>query len=94
MKTILWILVILAMIALTINTLREVITEYSEQPVNVIIKMERKTELAFPAVTFCNINPTRRSQLYKSPLLNSVFLYDENLRRKRNGMLCIIIIIQ
>ena len=80
-------LVILAMVAFTTNTLRQVITEFIERPVNVIIKMERKSELVFPAVTFCNINPTRKSRLQELPELNSVLNEGSitNLRRRKRA---------
>ena len=89
MKKLIWALIIATMVAVLINTLIQVIIEYSRRPVDVIIKMERKTELVFPAVTFCNINPTRKSQLYKSPSLSSVFAGEEttNSRKRRNGKL-------
>lgn len=54
------------MVALTLYSLSKVITEYAGYPVDVIIKLEQKSDILFPAVTVCNINPTRKSQFENS----------------------------
>ena len=53
----------LAMVSLAVNTFREVITEFSSRPTNVVKRIDQETDVAFPAVTLCNINPARNSKI-------------------------------
>lgn len=85
-KKLLWVVVIIAITASTMYTVCQVIIEFFNRPVDVVIKMERKSDLVFPAVTLCNINLTRQSQLFKSPLLESALDDHRTSCRRRSGL--------
>ena len=73
----------LAMVTLAVNTFREVITEYVSRPTDVVTRLERESDLAFPAVTLCNINPSRSSLISDHSRLASAFPSQAKVRRKR-----------
>ena len=60
---------VLTLFGVAINTLREIIIVYISRPVDVVTKLDRKSDIPFPAVTFCNLNPTRNSMLVESQAL-------------------------
>ena len=77
-------MVMLAMVTLAVNTFREVITEYVSRPTDVVTRLERESDLAFPAVTLCNINPSRSSLISDHSGLASALTSQAKVRRKRN----------
>ena len=78
-------MVMLAMVTLAVNTFREVITEYVSRPTDVVTRLERESDLAFPAVTLCNINPSRSSLISDHSGLASALPSQAKVRRKRNN---------
>lgn len=74
----------LGMMVISVNTLRELLIEYIARPVDVVTKLERETDLTFPAVTLCNINPMRNSKLSQSSLLTEA-LSDNVISRVKRG---------
>ena len=75
----------LAMVTLAVNTFREIITEYVSRPTDVVTRLERESDLAFPAVTLCNINPSRSSLISDHSGLASALPSQAKVRRKRNN---------
>ena len=69
-------MVTISMVMLTFN-LYSITELYFSYSVDVIIKLNHETELVFPAVTFCNMNPVKRSALEN---MNN-FLQNDNFRR-------------
>lgn len=74
----------LGMAVLFANTLRELLTEFVNRPVDVVIKLEREAAIAFPAVTLCNINPVSNSKLSDLSLLSET-LTEHAVSRKKRG---------
>ena len=85
-RKLLWIGTVIAMAYFTFDTVNEVVRLYTSRPVDVMMKMERKDELTFPGVTFCNINPARASAVQNVPSLKAALdTGDEKRRRKRSA---------
>lgn len=75
----------LGMVALAVNTFREVVTEFMNRPTDVVTTLQRESEIPFPAVTLCNINPTRSSMVGDYPQLASVLPSTVKGRRRRDS---------
>lgn len=68
-KKIIWMMIVLTLLGIAIYTLCGIINVYMDHPVDVVTRLERQSDLPFPAVTLCNLNPTRSSMLLQYPLL-------------------------
>ncbi|XP_033096490.1 degenerin-like protein unc-105 [Anneissia japonica] len=64
---IIWTSLFLAAVSLLLYQSKELVAKYLTYPVDVQLDVEYKTELEFPAVTICNINPIRESLLREDP---------------------------
>ena len=82
-KKVVWTLVFLTLFGVAINTLREIISAFIDRPVDVVTKLERRSDIPFPAVTLCNLNPTRNSMLVGNPALKDALnTDDEKIKRQ------------
>ena len=82
-KKVVWTLVFLTLFGVAINTLREIISVFIDRPVDVVTKLERRSDIPFPAVTLCNLNPTRNSMLVGNPALKDALnTDDEKIKRQ------------
>lgn len=75
------------MIGLALYNLIQIISEFADRPVDVLTEFERNSDLPFPAVTLCNMNPTRKSKLVEVPLLSDTLSRLKHPTRKRRGIL-------
>ena len=57
-----WLLVLLCCTGYAFYQVATLIITYLEYPVDVKLDVNPKTELEFPAITLCNMNPFRKSQ--------------------------------
>ena len=82
-KKVVWTLVFLTLFGVAINSLREIISDFINRPVDVVTKLERRSDIPFPAVTLCNLNPTRNSMLVGNPALKDALnTDDEKIKRQ------------
>ena len=69
--------------------LSSVFKQYLAEDVNININMVTSSEQVYPAVTICNANPARASQLRKArgeyPVLNYLFTEDDNGHRRKRS---------
>ncbi|KAK3770160.1 hypothetical protein RRG08_038672 [Elysia crispata] len=85
----LWLLLVLGMAVGLGTTLFNQVSSYYDYPIRTVTKVEINSELAFPAVTICNLNQFVRERVPDIPIVNLVFFYLSDyaqLSRKLNSM--------
>uniref|UniRef100_A0A915HPG1 Uncharacterized protein n=1 Tax=Romanomermis culicivorax TaxID=13658 RepID=A0A915HPG1_ROMCU len=77
-----WLGIVVAMFGVVIINTVQFVNQYNSDPV--LVKSEiNHDKLKFPAVTFCNLNAIRKSQIDKVPALKNLFsLCDLKLDKK------------
>lgn len=63
LRIILWFIAFVGLGSVALGNLYDLLEEYFQYPLTVSIRLEDMTNVEFPAVTFCNLNPVRKSLL-------------------------------
>ena len=67
---------------------QQIFAQYFRYGTNTIVKLHLTHELKFPAVTLCNLNPFKKSQISRSTELNAlvcnlmILLYEYSILKK------------
>lgn len=62
-RILLWFVAFVGLGSVAIRNLYDLLDEYFQYPLTVSIRLEDMTNVEFPAVTFCNLNPVRKNLL-------------------------------
>nr|XP_022345432.1 degenerin mec-10-like [Crassostrea virginica] len=76
-QRVLWICLVLVTFGFLLYQLHQLLGEYKRYPVKTKVSMKRAT-LPFPAVSFCNMNPIKKSRM---TLINKTGLHDHMARK-------------
>ena len=87
-----WIIAYLGVTAMFLYQFSELVENYSKYPTNIQINIETARSLKFPAVTVCNENPIRKSQVERvrslRGLMNSFLTLTDPGGCGRNMTMC------
>ena len=87
-----WIIVYLGVTAMFLYQFSELVENYAKYPTNIQINIETARSLKFPAVTVCNENPIRKSQVERvrslRGLMNSFLTLTDPEGCGRNMTMC------
>lgn len=79
-QRVLWLCLVLVTFGFLVHQLYQLFCEYNSYPIKTKVSIKRAT-LRFPAVSFCNMNPVKKSQL---ELINGTKLYKHIMRSPDN----------